>query len=48
MAESNVVSGLVAKRTELATLIAHHQREVTRIGDDLRHVDATIKLSRRT
>lgn len=44
MAESHVVTGLVAKRSELAGLVAHHQREIERIGGDLRHLDATIKL----
>ncbi len=44
MAESHVVTGLVAKRAELAGLIDHHQKEIARIGDDLRHVDATIKI----
>ncbi|VVM07623.1 hypothetical protein [Methylacidimicrobium tartarophylax] len=44
MAESHVVTRLVAKRAELAGLIDHHRKEIERIGDDLRHVDATIKV----
>ena len=44
MAESHVISGLVAKRSELAGLIEHHQKAIDRIAADLSHVDATIKL----
>lgn len=44
MAESHVVSGLVSKRSELAGLIDHHQREVERLAIDLLHLDATLKL----
>ena len=44
MAESHVVSGLVAKRAELAGLMDHHRREIERIGGDMEHIDATIKL----
>lgn len=44
MAESHVVTGLVAKRAELAGLIDHHRKEVERIGGDLRHIDAAIKI----
>ncbi len=44
MAESHIVTGLVTKRAELAGLIDHHRKEIERIGDDLRHVDATIKI----
>lgn len=44
MSESHVVSGLVAKRSEMAGLIQHFQSEITRIAGDLRHLDATIKL----
>lgn len=44
MAESHVVSGLVAKKSELAGLMQHYQAEISRIGFDLKHLDATIKL----
>lgn len=44
MAESHVVSGLIAKRSEMAGLIAHHQKAIARLAADLTHVDATIKL----
>lgn len=44
MAESHVVTGLAAKRAELAGLIAHHQKEIERLGGDLRHLDAAIKI----
>ncbi|MDD2661638.1 MAG: hypothetical protein PHY54_18460 [Methylococcales bacterium] len=44
MAESHVVSGLVAKRSKLAGLVQHYQTEISRITGDLSHIDATIKL----
>lgn len=44
MAELHVVSGLVAKRSELAGLADHHRKEIERIGGDLRHIDAAIKI----
>jgi hypothetical protein len=44
MAESLVVSGLVAKRGELAGQVEHYRRELHRLADDLGHVDATIRL----
>ena len=44
MAESHVVSGLVAKRSELAGLIEHHQKEIDRLVGDISHVDAAIKI----
>ncbi len=44
MSESHVVSGLVAKRSELAGLIDHHQKEIDRLTGDLVHLDAAIKL----
>ncbi len=44
MAESLVVSGLVAKRAEMAGLIDHHRKEIARLVGDLDHLDATIKL----
>ena len=44
MAESIVISGLVAKRGELAGEVEHHRRELQRLADELGHVDATIRL----
>lgn len=44
MAESLVVSGLVAKRGELAGQVEHYRRELHRLADELGHVDATIRL----
>ena len=44
MAESHVVSGLVAKHFELAGIIQFHRTEIERVSADLKHLDATIKL----
>lgn len=44
MAQSHVVSGLVERRAEMAGLIEHHQKEMSRLADDLQHLDVTIKL----
>ena len=44
MAESHVVSGLVAKRSELAGLIQHYQNEIGKLSVALSHIDHTIKL----
>ena len=44
MSESLVISGLVAKRGELAGEVEHHRRELQRLADELGHVDATIHL----
>lgn len=44
MSESHVVSGLIAKRSELAGLIQHHQEAMRRLGADLDHLNAAIKL----
>jgi len=44
MAESHVVSGLVAKRGELAGEVEHCRRELHRLADELGHLDATIRL----
>ena len=44
MAESHVVSGLIAKHAELAGIIQLHRTEIERVAADLKHVDATIKL----
>lgn len=44
MAEPHVISGLVAKRSELAGLIEHYMQEIKRMGADLKHLDAAIQL----
>ena len=44
MAETHVVSALVEKRSELTGLVAHHQQQIARLGCDLQHLDATLKL----
>ena len=44
MAESHVVSGMVAKRGELAGEAEHCRRELQRVADELGHLDATIRL----
>jgi len=44
MAESHVISALVDKRSELAGLVAHHKKEITRISEEVRMLDATIRL----
>jgi len=44
MAESHVISALVAKRSELAGLVAHHRKEMARLSEEVKTVDATIKL----
>lgn len=44
MAESHVISALTAKRAELAGLAAHHRKEMTRLAEDIRMLDASIKL----
>jgi hypothetical protein len=44
MAESHIVSGLVAKRGELAGEAQHCRRELQRLADELGHLDATIRL----
>ena len=44
MAESHVVTGLVAKRAELAGRIAACRRELERLETDVGHVDGAIKL----
>ena len=44
MSESHVVSGLVARRSEMAGLIEHYMQEIKRVDADLKHLDATIKL----
>ncbi len=44
MADSQVVSGLVAKRGELAGEAERHRRALDQLAEDLRHLDATIRL----
>lgn len=44
MAETHVISALVAKRSELAGLVAHHRKEITRLSEEVKTLDATIKL----
>jgi len=44
MTESHVVSGLVAKRAELAGQITVHQAEISRLQAALSHLDGSIKL----
>jgi hypothetical protein len=44
MAESRIVSGLVAKRGELAGEVEHCRRELQRLAVELGHLDATIRL----
>ena len=44
MGISFVVSGLVAKHSELAGIIQFHRTEIERVAADLKHLDATIKL----
>ena len=44
MVESLVISGLVAKRGELAGEVEHYRRELQRLTDVLGHVDANIHL----
>ena len=44
MAESHVLSGLVAKRSELAGEAEHCRQELQRLAAALGHLDATIRL----
>ena len=44
MAESHVVTALVAKRSEMAGLIEHYKKEMARLAGDMTHLDATLKL----
>lgn len=44
MSESHVVTGLIAKRAEMAGLMAHHQQEIDKLASSLSHLDATLKL----
>jgi hypothetical protein len=44
MSESHVVSGLVAKRSELSSLLGHHQKIIRQLSTALTHIDSSIKL----
>jgi len=44
MAETHVISALTAKRSELAGLVAHHRKEMIRFSEEVKTIDATIKL----
>lgn len=44
MAESHVITGLVAKRSELAGLVAHHRKEIERLTQEINTLDSAIKL----
>jgi len=44
MAETHVISALVVKRSELAGLVDHHRKEVVRLLQDVKLLDATIRL----
>ncbi|SDY92378.1 hypothetical protein [Nitrosomonas sp. Nm33] len=44
MAESHVISGLVSKRSELSGLVDHHRKELERLNQEIKALDATIKL----
>lgn len=44
MAESHVVSGLVAKRSELSGLLAHHQEVIRQLSISIGCIDGAIKL----
>lgn len=44
MAESHVVSGLVAKRAELSGLVNFHKSEIVRLNDEIKMLGETIKL----
>lgn len=44
MAESHVVSGLVAKRSELSGIILNHQTVIKQLTADIVNIDGAIKL----
>lgn len=44
MSESHVVSGLIAKRSELSSLLGHHQKIILQLSTALTHIDSSIKL----
>ncbi|MDP1773032.1 MAG: hypothetical protein Q8L15_12170 [Methylobacter sp.] len=44
MAETHVISALTEKRAELSGLVAHHRKEMVRLSEEVKMLDATIKL----
>lgn len=44
MSESHVVSGLVAKRSELSGLLSHHQQAIQQLSMSITNIDGAIKL----
>ena len=44
MSESHVVSGLVAKRSELSGLLSHHQQAIQQLSISITNIDGAIKL----
>lgn len=44
MAETHVISALIAKRSELAGIAEHHKKEMNRIVEEIRSLDSAIKL----
>ena len=44
MAQSHVISGLVSKRSELAGLLDHHQKEIIRLSAEVSAIDGAIKV----
>jgi hypothetical protein len=44
MAEIHVISALTSKRSELTGLVAFHSKEIARIAEEVKSLDATIKL----
>jgi hypothetical protein len=44
MTESAMVSGLLAKRSDMASQVEHHRRELARLAQEMGHLEATIRL----
>ncbi len=44
MAETHVISTLTSKWAELARLVEHHRKEISRISEEVKTIDATINL----
>jgi hypothetical protein len=44
MAQTHIISALPAKRSQLAGLLAHHRKEITGLSEEVKTVDAVIKL----
>lgn len=44
MGHTYAISGLVAKRSEMAGMIEHHQREIERLRQGLYQIDAAIRI----